>query len=287
MIANELKVCENNSESEILSEINKDEHDHDHDHEHDHPSTITKEDNSLDSFHSDNSIVLTDKINSYKIDIRMKHIKLGKDYKKCKRYFINNYENYIKYIKDDKKLNKIISNVLSRVFDYLDIFLIYDLEDLVHIIFKHNIKNVETNMQIFSYIENIFNEKLYLLLVEKTVKEKYQVLINSKDYLENKDNNIFEEYIHKNALLYIGIIKTEIFKIIMLKVMVTQSVFNNGFNENLLNTRNQLVSSLYELIDKSKRVLLYFYNDLKKNFSFCKAHIEDCKNMIIFNKILI
>jgi hypothetical protein len=237
-----------------------------------------------------------------------KPFKLGKDYKKSKLYFLNNYSKYIEYNKDNKKLEKITVNVISKIYDYIDIFLINDLEDLVNILYKRNTNNIETKMQIFSYIDNIFNENVYILFIEKYVKNNYNKLIKNKTYIENKDNKIFEDFINKNTLLYVGIIRTEILKILMLKMMITNHLLYFGYivplDENFIKNNkiikhldyfpvneylkynDKIVNSFHQLIMKSKRLILFFYNDLKKNFSFCNNHIDECKTMIIYSNIL-
>ena len=217
---------------------------------------------------------------SNKMKIILKEIKLGSVYKKSKRYFINNFKKYIEYNKDDKKILNLSTNIISKIYDYIDIFLILDLEDLVYIISRNCENTMEMRMHIFSYLENLFNDRLYSILVKDSVKIKHNALLNSKIYLENKDDPIIEEYIHKNTLLYVGIIKTEIFKILILKRIITNYLLS-------MDLHNPILLSFMELIQKSKRLIIYYYNDLKTNFSMCNLHINDCKNLIVENKILI
>ena len=171
--------------------------------------------NENDTLLEENEMDELTKLTESKQIIVMKQLILGKDYKKSKLYFINNYQNFITYNNDKKKITKISLNVISKIYQYLDFFLINDLEDLVYILGKRNKHNMESSMQIYSYIENLFNDSLYLLLIEKVVKIRYNTLINSKAYINNKNNEIFDEYNHKNALIYVGIVRTEIFKILM------------------------------------------------------------------------
>ena len=223
----------------------------------------------------------------YNLRIEMKDIKLGKDYKKSKLYFINNFQNYLKYNKDSKKLVNITENIISRLFNYLDIFLIYDLEDMVYILYKRNHEDIKTSMQIFSYVENTFNDKLYSTLIDKIVKQRYNVCIKSNNYLDEKEKVMFEEYFQRNSLLYISIIKTEILKILMLKRLITSYLLHYGDKiEYMTILQKEMIASFHILIKKSKTVIIHYYNDLKNNFSFCTPHIEDCKAMIISNKIL-
>jgi hypothetical protein len=233
----------------------------------------------MNEIDNNNEINNNNEMNSIKTKIVLKEIKLGSLYKKSKRYFINSFKNYIEYNNNNKKILNLTTNIISKIFIYIDIFLMLDLEDLVYIISKKYTNIIEIRMHIFSYIENIFNDRLYSILINDNVKAKHKSLINSKIYLENKDDPSFEEYIHKNTLLYIGIVKTEIFKILILKRIITNHLLTIDFN-------NPIILSLMELIQKSKKLIIYYYNDLKTNFSMCIPHIQDCQNLIIENKIL-
>jgi hypothetical protein len=263
---------------------------------------------TTDIIHKDEKPIINNE-KGYNLQIAMKPIKLGKDYKKSKLNFMNNFSNYLEYVNDNKKLANITKNVISKLFSWIDIFLINDLEDLVLIMFKRNKQHIDVQMHIFSYVENIFNERLYLILIEKCVKKKHNILVNSKNYLDNKDNAVFEEYIYKNTLIYIGIIHTEIFKMNVLKKMIENyllcemdlfpgidlknnlikqlNVFYHKRQEYRTENMNKylFVFSLFEIIQNCKIIIMYYYKDLKKNFSFCKIHIKDCDTMIIENKV--
>lgn len=225
------------------------------------------------------------------------YIKLGKEYKKTKFYFINSFQNYSLYTKsneasprDNKKLQILTTNIITRIFKYMDIFMINDLEDLVNIMMRRNTNDLETKMEIYCYVENTFNPRLYNILIEESLKKRYNALLNNKTFLESQPSDFLANYIHKNCLMYVAIIRTEIFKIIMIKALMAKGIMNiqnmSSDEKHKSIVFGNYIVGMNNMIEISKKTIIHHYNDLRKNFSMCVEHIEDCKNMIITNGIL-
>ncbi len=213
-------------------------------------------------------------------------VKLGKEYKRIKLNFINCFQNYLE-CKSDSKLIKLTQNITLKLFKYLEIFMLNDLEDLVNIIFKRNKRDIYTKMDIYCYVENIFNSKLYEVLIEKSLKLRYKALLENTEFLKTQPENFIEQYLSKNCTMYVSIIRTEIFKILILRTLMAVKLVNA--NNNDLNAEivyQTLISSVIDLINIAKKNIIYYYNDLKTNFKMCQVHINDCKDMIISNNIL-
>ncbi len=225
------------------------------------------------------------------------YIKLGKEYKKAKFYFINSFQNYSNYTRnnednprDNNKLKTLTTNIIMRIFKYLDIFMINDLEDLVNIMMRRNTDDLETKMEIYCYVENTFNPRLYNILIEESLKKRYNALLDNKTFLESQPSDFLANYIHKNCLMYVAIIRTEVFKIIFIKAIMTKGIINiqnmNSDEKHKSAVFGNYIVGMTNMIEISKKTIIHHYNDLRKNFSMCVEHIEDCKNMIITNGIL-
>jgi hypothetical protein len=206
----------------------------------------------------------------------IKILKLGKNYKNIKLNFIKSFGEFIllEQNNDEVQIIKFIEKIRLSLFDYLEPFMIIDAHDMINIIYKkYELKN---GFQLFNYIENIFNNDLYKILIEHIVKKKY-VDDKADDYVK---------LLTRNILMYFGIIKIEILKIKIIK-KITMSKEDNHVNINNVTFTEIYNQFLKDMINNSKKIILQYYNDLKKNYSICNEIINNCKEIIIKNNILV
>ena len=223
-------------------------------------------------------------------------LKLGKEYKEVKIYFIKAFIDYIELEKnnEEKKMINLIEDIRLKMFYYLEAFMVVDAYDIINIMLKKYSKNPECNegssllsegkykpnctIKIFNYIENIFNDDLYIILINHIVKKRY--IVNSTD-------SNYKNMLLRNTTMYMGIIKVEVLKIILIKSITDdeQNIFLKELNIDLY---TEIYSHFWkDMITNSKKTILKYYNDLRASFSDNKDLIEKCKELIVKNNVLV
>lgn len=205
-------------------------------------------------------------------------LKLGKEYKNLKLYFIKSFEDYIKLQlnNEDKNIIKMVQTIRLKMFDYLEPLMVIDMSDMINILLKKYREFGE--LYIFSYVENVFNDSLYKILIEKMVKKRF--------FPENTEEN-YLEILTRNNMLYFGIVKVEILKILFIKSILIKDTRNLDKENNndflYINTCNMFYQ---ETVNISKKLIQYYYNDLRNTYSKSEYVINRCKELIIRNKAL-
>jgi len=205
-------------------------------------------------------------------------LKLGGEYKRIKIFLIDIFKDYLILEKknDEKEMIRLIENIRLKMFYYLEAFMVVDAYDIINIMLKKY--NDINSIQIFNYIENIFNNDLYDILINHVVKKRY--LVNDTDPR-------YKNMLVRNTMMYMGIIKIEILKINLIK-----SITNDEKESFLIDNNIPIYDIVYnkfwkDMINTSKGTILKYYNDLRKNFGDNKDLIENCKILIIKNNVLV
>ena len=226
-------------------------------------------------------------------DTNTEILRLGKNYKDIKLYFIKSFADFMFFTQNEEenKIIKLVEEIRLKLFDYLEPFMVIDAKDLINII--HKKYKLNGYIEIFNYIENIFNNNLYKILIEHIVKKR--------KIPDNTQNN-YVDLLTINTTMYIGIIKIEILKIILVKSSYinddTENLLDNltkenktlsdiYTKENIIKFKNVYCTFLNDMINNSKKNILKYYNDLRTNYSECKILINNCKELIIKNNILV
>lgn len=212
-----------------------------------------------------------------------KKLKLGKEYKDIKLYFIKVFSDYIELEKnnEEKKMINLIETIRLKMFHYLEAFMVVDAYDIINIILK---KYRETEckqnctIKVFNYIENIFNNDLYAILINHIVKKRY--LVNSTD-------SNYKNMLMRNTAMYMGIIKIEILKIILMK-SITKDEQELFLKEQNIDLYSEIYTHFWkDMINNTKKTILKYYNDLRTSFSDNKDLINNCKELIVKNNVLV
>jgi hypothetical protein len=205
-------------------------------------------------------------------------LKLGKEYKEIKLYFIKAFGDFIilEQNNEEKKIINLIEEIRLKMFYYLEVFMVVDAYDIINIMIKKYQPNC--TIRIFNYIENVFNNDLYNILINNIVKKRHIVRKSDPDY-----NNI----LMRNTTMYMGIIKVEVLKIILIKCITVneQDIF---FKEQNIDLYSEIYLNFWkDMITNSKKTILKYYNDLRTNFSDNTNLIEKCKELIVKNNVLV
>lgn len=215
--------------------------------------------------------------NVYSIDNSEK-LKLGKEYKEIKLYFIKTFGDFIILEKnnEEKKMINLIEDIRLKMFYYLEAFMVVDAYDIINIILKKY--QPDCTIRVFNYIENIFNNDLYSILINNIVKKRYIV---------NKSDPNYNNILIRNTTMYMGIIKIEILKIILIK-SITVHEQDTFLKEQNIDVYTEIYFNFWkDMIANSKKTILHFYNDLKTNFSDNAELINNCKELIVKNNVLV
>lgn len=210
-------------------------------------------------------------------------LKLGKEYKDIKLYFIKVFSDYIELEKnnEEKKMINLIETIRLKMFHYLEVFMVVDAYDIINIILKKYTEpecKQNCTIKVFNYIENIFNNDLYTILINHIVKKRY--LVNSID-------SNYKNMLMRNTAMYMGIIKIEILKIILMK-SITKDEQELFLKEQNIDLYSEIYTHFWkDMINNTKKTILKYYNDLRTNFSDNKDLINNCKELIVKNNVLV
>ena len=169
----------------------------------------------------------------------------------------------------------LIEDIRLKMFYYLEAFMVVDAYDIINIMLKKYKPNC--TIKIFNYIENIFNDDLYTILIEHIVKKRHIV---------NKSEPNYDNILMRNTTMYMGIIKVEVLKIILIK-SITHDEQNIFLKEHNIDLYSEIYTHFWkDMINNSKKTILKYYNDLRTNFSDNTDLIDNCKKLIVKNNVL-
>ena len=197
--------------------------------------------------------------------------KYGKGYKDSKLFFIKSFDEFISKQNNDTECIELIKNIRVSIFDYIGVFLTYDIDDIVSKIIKKK-QSTANVIHLLDYIESIFNDEFYLI-IDISINDK----ISDKIQFTNEDK-----------LYYMGLITIETLKILIMNRLInkytnTSSHITNP-SENIL--IEAYIACFNDRIIYSKNLIMKYYNTVKTNFSEWNDVIISCKNIIIQNNIL-
>jgi hypothetical protein len=212
--------------------------------------------------------------------------KYGKEYKNAKLFFLSEFDNFLSIQSDENSASELIKKIRIVIFDYLAIFLTYDVCDLTNkMIKKYN--NTENVIHILDYLESIFNEELYKIMIINVIYEKI------------KNNVILTQ---EDKLFFVGIVNIESFKIMIINnILINDNIEEESkilLNENNMTIEDESQKKIEKFIKEcyikcfedrikvSKTIIMKYYNEVKNNFSSWNDVIHKCKNIIINNNIL-
>jgi hypothetical protein len=217
--------------------------------------------------------------------------KYGKEYKDIKKYFIESFDIFLGIQENDKKVKELIKEIRIKIFDYIGIILTNDIDDLVNIIIKKHLYS-ENIICILDFIESIFNEELYNILIKNVIYEKVK-------------NNI--ALTQEDKLYFVGIVKIETLKILIINNILQDDSTEEEFtklarNKNIvkinINKENEEIKDYIELciknyyteffkerIKESVNIISKYYNEVKTNFTSWDDVIASSKKIILSNNI--
>jgi hypothetical protein len=212
----------------------------------------------IDNIHIDNSKLSTS-------------TKYGKGYKDSKLFFIKSFDEFISKQNNDTECIELIKNIRVSIFDYIGVFLTYDIDDIVSKIIKKK-QSTANVIHLLDYIESIFNDEFYLI-IDISINDK----ISDKIQFTNEDK-----------LYYMGLITIETLKILIMNRLIDKYINTSSHITNL--SENILIEAYIacfnDRIIYSKNLIMKYYNTVKTNFSEWNDVIISCKNIIIQNNIL-